>query len=138
MYINLKGVFLCMKYELRQMLKQGGGMIVNTASAYGLVGAGNREMGLSAYVASKHGVVGQTKATALEYGEANIRVNAVAPGAVGISPQVLAVKDEIEKRIPLGRLGTALDVASLAAFLLSDEAGYITGQVLNVDGGMLT
>lgn len=141
--INLKGVFLCMKYELRQMLKQGGGTIVNTASAYGLVGGGNREMGLSAYVASKHGVVGQTKATALEYGEANIRVNAVCPGHVrtplivpdtGFDPEV---EKQLNARYPVGRIGEPEEVAEVVVWLCSDSASFVTGHALSVGGGFV-
>jgi NAD(P)-dependent dehydrogenase (short-subunit alcohol dehydrogenase family) len=141
--INLKGVFLCIKYELCQMLKQGGGTIVNTASAYGLVGGGNREMGLSAYVASKHGVIGQTKATALEYGEANIRVNAVCPGHIqtplivpdiGFDPEV---EKQLNARYPRDRTGEPEEVAEVVVWLCSDSASFVTGHALSVGGGFV-
>jgi NAD(P)-dependent dehydrogenase (short-subunit alcohol dehydrogenase family) len=139
--MNLKSVFLCMKYELRQMLRQGGGTIVNTASAYGLVGGGNREMGLSAYVASKHGVVGQTRATALEYGEAKIRVNAVCPGHIrtplivpdtGVDPEV---GKQLNARYPMDRMDEAKEAAEVVMWLCSESASFVTGHALSVYGG---
>jgi NAD(P)-dependent dehydrogenase (short-subunit alcohol dehydrogenase family) len=141
--INLKSVFLCMKYELRQMLKQGGGTIVNTASSFGLVGGGSRDVGLSAYVASKHGVVGQTKATALEYGEANIRVNAVCPGHIrtplivpdtGFDPEV---ERQLSARYPVDRKGEPDEVADVVVWLCSDSAAFVTGHALSVTGGLV-
>lgn len=139
--VNLKGVFLCLKYELRQMLKQGGGAIVNTASVYGLVAAGDSEQGFSSYIASKHGVVGQTKATALEYARANMRVNAVCPGHIrtpmiipkaGLSPEDEA---QLNAEYPLGRIGEPEEVAQVVVWLCSDAASFVTGHALVVDGG---
>jgi NAD(P)-dependent dehydrogenase (short-subunit alcohol dehydrogenase family) len=139
--VNLKGVFLCLKYELRQMLKQGGGAIVNTASVYGLVAAGDSERGISPYVASKHGVVGQTKATALEYAHANIRINAVCPGHIrtpmiipeaGLSPKKGA---HLNAEYPVGRIGEPEEVAQVVVWLCSEAASFITGHALVVDGG---
>ena len=135
--INLKGVWLCMKYELSHMLKQGGGTIVNTASVAGLVGG---TFG-SAYYASKHGVVGLTKAAAIEYGNSAIRVNAVCPGVIRTEMAERLIKDKqnIESSVtslhPLGRLGTPDEVAETVVWLSSDAASFITGQALAIDGG---
>jgi len=136
--INLKGVWLCMKYEIRQMLKQGGGAIVNTSSAGGLVGVGR---GSSAYVATKHGVIGLTKAAALEYAQKSIRVNAVCPGptmtpwldrAFAASP---AIKDELLRLVPNGRFGEPEEIAETVVWLCSDAASFVTGHAMAVDGG---
>lgn len=138
--INLKGVWLCMKYELAQMLKQGGGAIVNTASIAGLVGG---TFG-SAYYASKHGVVGLTKAAAIEYGNSAIRVNAVCPGVIRteMADRLMKDNESIETAItalhPLGRLGTPQEVAETVVWLSSDQASFITGQALAVDGGYVS
>ena len=137
--INLKGVWLCMKYELAHMLKQGGGAIVNTASVAGLVGG---TFG-AAYYASKHGVVGLTKAAAIEYSKSAIRVNAVCPGVIRteMAERLLSDNQEIESAItsqhPLGRLGTPDEVAEAVVWLCSDAASFITGQALAVDGGFV-
>jgi NAD(P)-dependent dehydrogenase (short-subunit alcohol dehydrogenase family) len=137
--INLKGVWLCMKYEIQQMLKQGGGVIVNTSSASGLTGA----RGVSAYVASKHGIVGLTKAAALEYARSNIRVNAVCPSSIrtdmidrltGGSRDALKAFAEGE---PIGRMGTPEEVAAAVIWLSSDASSFVTGSTLAVDGGRL-
>jgi len=134
--INLKGVWLCMKYELQQMLAQGGGAIVNTASIAGLVGiAGN-----IGYVASKHGVVGITRAAAIEYASRNIRVNAVCPGYVD-TPLIEALTSDaatlavIESRHPQGRLGQPDEIADAVLWLCSDAARFVNGHALAVDGG---
>ena len=137
--INLKGVWLCMKYELAQMVKQGGGTIVNTASVAGLVGGGFG----AAYYASKHGVVGLSKAAAVEYGNSGIRVNAVCPGVIRTSMADRLIKDDqyIENAVtslhPLGRLGTADEVAETVVWLCSDSSSFVTGQALAVDGGFV-
>ncbi|MGB9737371.1 SDR family oxidoreductase [Chloroflexus sp.] len=137
--INLKGVWLCMKYEIRQMLQQGGGAIVNTSSVAGLSGS----RGVSAYVASKHGIVGITKAAALEYARSGIRVNAICPGTIHTAmidrftqgdPEVLAQFAEGE---PIGRLGSPEEVANAVVWLCSEQASFITGATLPVDGGRL-
>ncbi len=138
--INLKGVFLCMKYQLRQMLAQGGGgVIVNTASVAGLVGAAT----MPAYAASKHGVVGLTKSAALEYAKKGIRVNAVCPGVIrtAMTERAVAQRPEREAFInslhPMGRIGEPQEIAATALWLCSPAASFITGQALAVDGGML-
>ncbi len=137
MRINLKGVWLCMKYEIRRMLEQGGGAIVNTSSAVGLVGARQQ----CAYVASKHGVIGLTRAAALEYAKAGIRVNAVCPGGIRTPAldSFFSSGPHIEARViaqhPIGRLGTPEEVAEAVLWLCSDAASFITGHALAVDGG---
>jgi NAD(P)-dependent dehydrogenase (short-subunit alcohol dehydrogenase family) len=135
--INLKGVWLCMKYEIQQMLTQGSGAIVNTASIAGLVGLG----GFSAYVASKHGVAGLTKTAALEYAKAGIRVNAVCPGGIrtpmferglrlnpGLAEQTAAME-------PIGRMGAPEEIGEAVVWLCSDAASFVTGLPMAVDGG---
>ena len=137
--VNLRGVFLCLKYEIAEMLKAGGGAIVNTSSVAGLVG-----FQLSApYVASKHGVVGLTKAAALDYATQNIRVNAICPG-VTRTPMVDALigdDKELEALIvgthPMGRIASAEEMARTAVWLCSQEASFITGVALAVDGGLV-
>jgi NAD(P)-dependent dehydrogenase (short-subunit alcohol dehydrogenase family) len=126
MAINLKGVWLCMKHEIPQMLKQGGGAIVNTASIWGLVGA----PGASAYVASKHGVVGLTRAAALEYAPHGIRINAVNPGTIRtpiLAPFIAAIPDFeslMTARHPIGRIGMPEEVAEAVTWLCSDAASF--------------
>jgi NAD(P)-dependent dehydrogenase (short-subunit alcohol dehydrogenase family) len=134
---NLKGVWLCMRYEIPQMLKQGSGAIVNTASIWGLVGAA----GASAYVASKHGVVGLTRAAALEYAPQGIRINAVNPGTIRtpiLDPFIAAMPDfesMMTARHPIGRIGMPEEVAEAVVWLCSDAASFVVGQNLPVDGG---
>ncbi|MCS6925501.1 MAG: SDR family oxidoreductase [Candidatus Binatia bacterium] len=135
--INLTGVWLCMKYEIAQMLQQGGGAIVNTASGAGLVGVPN----LSAYVASKHGVIGLTKTAALEYAKAGIRVNAVCPGVIQ-TPMVARLtssRPDLSEALvaaePMGRTGRPEEVAAAVVWLCSDAASFVTGHALSVDGG---
>lgn len=136
--VNLTGVFLCMKHEIRQMKEQGGGVIVNTASAAGLVGAG----GLSAYDASKHGVVGLTKSAALENAKRGIRVNAVCPGWVetpmlgNLGSENAKFHEGIVRYHPIGRLGTPEEVAQAVIWLCSDASSFVTGACLSVDGGL--
>jgi len=137
--VNLKGVWLCMKYEIRQMLAQGGGAIVNTASAAGLVAY----PGLPAYVASKHGVVGLTRAAAVEYAKQNIRVNAVCPGAIRTPMLEDAIRagimseEQAAALQPNGRLGTPEEIGESAAWLCSGRASFVLGHALSVDGGMV-
>ena len=139
--INLKGVWLCMKAEIRQMLIQGGGAIVNTSSGYGLVAS---SLGVSAYSASKHGVIGLTKAAALEYAKAGIRVNAVVPGwtSTAIVEDILQNVPQLEARIldhePTGRMGRPEEVAEAVLWLCSDAASFVIGHSLCVDGGILS
>lgn len=134
--VNLNGTFHCTKAVLQPMSKQRSGRIVNIASIVGAIG----NAGQANYAASKAGVIGLTKTVAREYASRMITVNAVAPGFIdtamthGLPPEV---KETLQKQIPLGRLGLPLDVAEAVRFLVSDEAGYITGQVLHVNGGML-
>ena len=132
---NLKGAFNCIKHVSRQMLKQRGGRIINISSVSGVMG----NAGQVNYSASKAGVIGMTKAVAREMASRGITCNAVAPGFIKTDmTDVLSdkVKENISASIPMGSMGTAEDVAKAAAFLASDGARYITGQVLRVDGGM--
>ncbi|MFZ6846066.1 SDR family oxidoreductase [Undibacterium sp. RuTC16W] len=138
MNVNVKGVWLCMKYEIAQMLKQGGGNIVNTASVAGLVGAPLQPI----YAASKHAVVGLTKTAAAEYGRAGIRVNSVCPGVIRTPMLTHALEREPrrEKTIksihPIGRIGEAEEIANAALWLCSDLSSFVTGHQLAVDGGL--
>ena len=134
--VNLKGTFNCIKHITPIMLKQKGGVIVNISSVIGLIG----NAGQSNYAASKAGIIGITKSIAKELGGKSIRVNAVAPGFIKTDmTEVLSdeVKDRLKDSIPLKRLGEGKDVAEVVAFLCSEGASYITGQVINVDGGMV-
>ena len=139
MAVNSTGVFLCMKYEAPAMLRGSGGCIVNTASMAGLVGA----RGLSVYAATKHAVVGMTKAAALEYGRRGIRVNCVAPGLIDTEinrpfwdahPELY---EEWKSLPPLGRYGTAEEVAEAVAWLCTDDAAFVHGHAMSVDAGMV-
>lgn len=133
---NLKGVFLCTKAVTRPMLKQRYGRIVNIASVVGLIG----NPGQANYVAAKAGVIGLTKTTAKELASRNITVNAVAPGFIATDMTDTLkdeYKEELLKQIPLARLGKPEDIAHVVAFLCTDEASYVTGQTINVDGGMV-
>jgi NAD(P)-dependent dehydrogenase (short-subunit alcohol dehydrogenase family) len=136
--INLKGVWLCMKYEIMQMLQQGRGTIVNTASIMGLVGSWS---GTAAYNASKHGVVGLTKTAALEYATSGIRVNAVCPGYIRtpLIEEALTTRPEMEAQIvsrhPGGRMGRPEEIAEAVVWLCSDAASFVTGHTMTVDGG---
>ncbi|WP_316572266.1 glucose 1-dehydrogenase [Neobacillus sp. YIM B06451] len=132
--VNLRGVFYGLKFVVNEMLKTGGGVIVNTASLGGLVGMPT----LGAYSATKHAVIGLTKTIAGEYGRENIRINAIAPGT-NETPMVKAFPAEAIKAmaeaVPMGRLGQPHEVADVVAFLLSDESSYIHGAVISIDGG---
>jgi len=135
--VNLKGAFNCTKAVARPMMKQRGGRIVNMASIIGLIG----NAGQANYAASKGGLIAFTKSIAKELASRNINVNAIAPGFIqtdmtSVLPE--NVKNEMLKLIPLNKFGTAKDVADLALFLVSDSSSYITGQVIQVDGGMVT
>jgi NAD(P)-dependent dehydrogenase (short-subunit alcohol dehydrogenase family) len=135
--VNLKGVWLCMKYEIPQMLKQGGGAIVNTASVAGLVGF----VGLPAYSASKGGVVQLTRVAALEYAKSNIRVNAVCPGVIktAMVDRITEGKPDVEAAFtagePVGRMGRPEEIAAAVVWLCSDDASFVTGIPMPVDGG---
>ncbi|SDB88273.1 3-oxoacyl-[acyl-carrier-protein] reductase [Pelagirhabdus alkalitolerans] len=133
---NLKGVFVCMKAVTRQMMKQRSGKIINMSSVVGLGG----NPGQINYVASKSGVIGMTKTAAKELAPRNINVNAVAPGFI-VTDMTDALDEKLKssllESIPLNRLGSAEDVAKTVSFLASDDANYLTGQVIQVDGGMV-
>jgi NAD(P)-dependent dehydrogenase (short-subunit alcohol dehydrogenase family) len=140
MAINLRGVWSCMKFELRQMRKQGSGTIVNCSSLGGLVGAPERGI----YHAAKHGVLGFTKSAALEYAARGIRINAVCPGLfhTPMSDQMIAsgqadALKAMEKSIPMGRVGRPEEMANAVLWLCSDAASYVTGQSISVDGGFI-
>ena len=135
--INLKGVWLCMKYQIPVMLKQGGGAIVNCSSIAGLVGF----PGIPAYTASKHGVLGLTKTAALEYAKSNIRVNAICPGVIQ-TPMIDRFthgEAQIQKQLvagePVGRVGQPEEITNAAMWLCSDQSSFVTGEYLVVDGG---
>jgi NAD(P)-dependent dehydrogenase (short-subunit alcohol dehydrogenase family) len=134
---NVMGVYLCMKYEIQQMLKNGGGSIVNLASIAGLNGIPYA----GPYAATKHAVVGLTKSGALDYATQNIRINAVAPGAIktdiiaGSIAQGQYDEATISAMHPIARMGNPEEIAHGIAWLLSDEASFVTGHILNIDGG---
>jgi NAD(P)-dependent dehydrogenase (short-subunit alcohol dehydrogenase family) len=132
--INLRGAFVCMKYELAQMLKQGGGVIVNTSSGAGIRGVA----GGSAYAASKHAIIGLTKSAALDYAKQNIRVNAILPGNIATPMMDRFTKGDIQKAIdlePVGRLGKPEEIAEAVLWMCSDLGGFVTGSSIVVDGG---
>lgn len=137
MSVNVKGVWLCMRHEIQQMLKQGGGIIVNTASIGGLGGAPRQPV----YGATKHAVIGLTKSAALEYGRKGIRVNAVCPGVIRtpMMERALELDPRRAKRMdsfhPIGRVGEAEEVARVVVFLSSDDAAFVLGAAVPVDGG---
>jgi NAD(P)-dependent dehydrogenase (short-subunit alcohol dehydrogenase family) len=136
--VNLRGVWSCMRHELRQMERQGGGAVVNNAS----VGALTGNPGIGSYIASKHGVVGLTRTAALEYVTKGIRVNAVNPGLIDtqIARDVVdgdaAAYEDMEKSVPIGRAGRPEEIAAAVLWLCSPAASYVVGQAITVDGGM--
>ncbi len=139
--VNLKGVWLSMKFEIPYMLRNGAGVVVNVASDVGLVGS---DLGIAPYVASKHGVIGLTRAAALEYATRSIRVNAICPGLTDTPMLARAKQDHstslsqyIESHIPMKRSGTAEEQASAIVWLCSDASSFVTGHALVVDGGIL-
>ena len=137
--VNLTGVWLCMKYEIPRLLEQGGGAIVNTASGAGLIGVA----GLSAYVASKHGVIGLTRTAALEYAKSGIRVNAVCPGLIQtpMVERLTADQPQLGEALvamePVGRTGRPEEIAESVVWLCSDAASFVTGHAMSVDGGFV-
>ena len=138
--INLQGVWACMKYQIPELIKAGGGSIVNVSSIAGLIGF----PGLPAYVASKHGVIGLTRTAALEYAQQGVRVNAVCPGPI-MTPMLERLmestpgfREQILAGVPERRIGTPKDVAQCIMFLSSKQAAYVTGQALAIDGGWVT
>jgi NAD(P)-dependent dehydrogenase (short-subunit alcohol dehydrogenase family) len=135
--VNLSGVFYCMRYQIPAMLASGGGSIVNISSILGKVAS----KGSAAYVSAKHGVVGLTEAAALEYADQKIRVNSIGPGYI-LTPMLTNNLDEATMKSvaglhPMGRLGTAEEVAELALWLNSDKASFVTGSYYSIDGGYL-
>ena len=130
--VSLRGVFLCMKYQIPAMLASGGGAIVNMSSTAG-VAAGTA--GLSSYVAAKHGVIGLTRAGALDYADKGIRVNALMPGPISTRPEMEAAN--VGQYMPMKRMGKPEEVAAAAVWLCSDESSFITGAALAIDGGKL-
>ena len=137
MAINVKGVWLCMKYEIEQMMKQGSGAIINTSSVGGIVGAGRNPI----YSATKHAVIGLTRSAAIEYSRFGIRINAVCPGVIGTDMMNRAIERDarrekfLAKSHPVGRVGEAEEVARAVVFLSSDDASFVMGTPLMVDGG---
>ncbi len=137
MSINVRGLFLCMKYEIQQMLSQGAGVIVNNSSMGGLIGF----PGMSPYIASKHAVMGLTRSAALDYAKQGIRINAVNPGIIAtdmidrLADGMDGTADDLASTVPMGRMGRAAEIAQTVVFLCSDAASYITGQPLAIDGG---
>jgi NAD(P)-dependent dehydrogenase (short-subunit alcohol dehydrogenase family) len=132
--INLRGTFVCMKHEIAQMLKQGGGVVVNTSSGAGIRGVA----GGAAYSASKHAIIGMTKSAALDYAKSNIRVNAVLPGNIETPMMDRFTGGDIQKAIdlePVGRLGKPDEIAEAVLWMSSDLGGFVTGSAIVVDGG---
>ena len=135
--VNLKGVFLCMKYEVRAMLGQKSGVIVNISSMSGILA----EPGSYAYAASKHGVMGLTKTAAFEFAKKGIRINAVCPAAVD-TPGIAEAPQELRQKFidtnPMGRMAKPEEIASTVLWLCSDQAGFVTGTGIIIDGGVST
>jgi len=137
--VNLSGVFYCLKYEIAHMLNNGGGAIVNTSSVAGLVGFRN----IAPYVASKHGIAGLTRCAALEYSAQGIRVNSVHPGMIRTPMVVRAIEENPDLGLaigamhPIGRLGEPNEVANTVVWLCSDEASFVTGHTMTIDGGLV-
>jgi NAD(P)-dependent dehydrogenase (short-subunit alcohol dehydrogenase family) len=135
--INLRGVFVCMKYEIPLMLKQGAGSIVNTSSGAGVKGFADQ----AAYTAAKHGVIGLTRSAALDYAPFNIRVNAICPGIIDTEMMqrftggTAAGRDRVIAQEPIGRMGMPDEIAAAALWLCSDAASFVVGHALVVDGG---
>ena len=139
--VNLTGIFNCIRHQVTAMMATGGGAIVNTSSAMGAVAVGNA----SEYVASKHGVLGLTRAAAVDYGSQGIRVNAVLPGVIktpmferfAADPAMAPFLEEIRARHPIGRVGNPEEIGNVVTWLLSDMASFVTGAAISADGGYL-
>jgi NAD(P)-dependent dehydrogenase (short-subunit alcohol dehydrogenase family) len=134
MSINVRGLFLCMRYEIQQMLNQGSGVIINNSSMGGLIAF----PGISPYIASKHAVMGLSRSAALDYAKQGIRINAVNPGLIATAMMdrlSSGSTDDVGSTVPMGRMGQAAEIAQAVVFLCSDAASYITGQPLVIDGG---
>ena len=135
--VDLRGVFLCMKHEIPLILKQGGGAIVNTSSGAGIIGI----KGSPAYTAAKHGVIGLTKAAALDYADQNIRINAIAPGYIAtpmmdrFTGGTAEGRQKVISEEPVGRMGTPEEIAAAVLYLCSDGAAFVVGHTLVIDGG---
>jgi NAD(P)-dependent dehydrogenase (short-subunit alcohol dehydrogenase family) len=135
--VNLKGVFLGMRAQIPAMIERGGGVIVNTSSIAGVVGF----RGVGPYVASKHGVIGLTKAAALEYGDEGVRVNAICPGVIQTPMVDRAAEDDpemiesVSAATPIGRIGDPEEIGDAAVWLCSDDASFVTGEAMVIDGG---
>jgi len=140
MNVNVKGVWLSMKYEIPQMLKNGGGAIVNTSSAAGVIALAQMPI----YAASKHAVLGMTKSAALEFAKSRIRINAIAPGAIetDMYERVVGNNKQMQEALkamqPIGRVGKPEEIANAVVWLLSDKASFVTGHTMIVDGGMVS
>ena len=132
--VNALGTFLCMKYEIPAMLKNGRGAIVNMSSTAGLQGV----KGIAGYVAGKHAVIGLTRAAAMDYARQNIRINAVAPGPILTERLLGASRDQAAFAVPLGRVGNREEVSTVVAWLCSELASFITGAVVPIDGGRMS
>jgi len=134
--VNLRGTLIAMKHEIPPMLARGGGAIINMSSTAGLQGV----RGMGAYAAAKHGVIGATRSAALDYAGKGIRINAVAPGPI-LNERMSSLpperREQIERAVPLGRMGTPDDVAAAVVWLASESAAFVTGTVVSVDGGRL-
>jgi NAD(P)-dependent dehydrogenase (short-subunit alcohol dehydrogenase family) len=131
-----------MKCEIPEMLKAGKGVIINTASFFGFVGS---DFGIAPYVATKHGVIGLTKSAALEYARQGLRINAICPGYILTELVEPSIQNDPERfdatvdaRVPMGRIGEAREIARAVLWLASDDASYMTGQTLSVDGGVIS
>jgi NAD(P)-dependent dehydrogenase (short-subunit alcohol dehydrogenase family) len=140
MNVNVKGVWLCMKYEIPEMIRSGGGAIVNTSSGAGVIGIPQQPV----YSASKHAVLGMTKSAALEYAKSGIRINAIAPGLVETEMLEEVAEDNkeliesLKSKTPIGRIGDPREIANAVVWLLSDKASFVLGHTLLVDGGIVS
>jgi NAD(P)-dependent dehydrogenase (short-subunit alcohol dehydrogenase family) len=140
MNVNVKGVWLSMKYEIPEMIRTGGGAIVNTSSGAGVIGYPQQPI----YIASKHAVLGLTKLAALEYAKSGIRINAIAPGVTETEMVERVAEDDkqliesIKSITPIGRIGDPQEIANAVVWLLSDKASFVLGHTLLVDGGAVS